>query len=137
MYAKPRISAFTSAVAVLAAVVCSVAPASAKEKVKGSQHPTPAATTSAAAAASLLGSSLEQSQGLKPGQQDSKPGVAWKTIGGTVKDIQGETYTVEDYDGGRTKVHVGENTKRLRGNKKVGDTIRAEITHGGFANSVQ
>ena len=136
MYAKPRISAFTSAVAVLAAVACSVAPASAKEKVKGSQHPTPATTTSAAAA-SLLGSVPEQAPAPKPGHSDSKPGVAWKTVGGTVKDIQGETYTVEDYDGSHIQMRVGQGTKQLRGHKKVGDTIRAGITHGGFANSIQ
>ena len=34
------------------------------------------------------------------------------------------------------KVHVGQGTKHLGGNKKVGDTIRAEITHGGFADSI-
>ena len=64
-------------------------------------------------------------------------GLAWKAVGGTVKEIHGETYTVEDFDGSQMKVHVGQGTKHLRGNKKVGDTIRAEITHGGFANSIQ
>lgn len=73
----------------------------------------------------------------KPGQRDSKPGVAWKTAGGTVKEIRGETYTVEDYDGRQMTVHFGQGTKHLRGDKKVGDHIRAEITHGGFANSIQ
>ena len=58
-------------------------------------------------------------------------------MGGTVKEIHGETYIVEDYDGSQMKVHVGQGTKHLRGNNKVGDTIRAEITHGGFANSIQ
>ncbi len=125
------------AVATLAAISFTVEPASAKEKEqKGTHHPQ-AATTSAAAAASLSGSVPEQSAASKPGQHDYKPGVAWKTVGGTVKNIQGETYTVEDYDGSQIQMRVGQGTKQLRGHKKVGDTIRAEITHGGFANSIQ
>jgi hypothetical protein len=124
-------------VAALTAISFIVEPASAKDKEKTGKHRAHAPTTSAAAASSLLGSIPEQSPALKPGQYDSKPGVAWKTVGGTVKDIQGETYTVEDYDGSQMKVRIGQGTKHLRGNKKVGDTIRAEITHGGFANSIQ
>lgn len=123
------------AVATLAAVSFLVAPASAKDKVE--KHAKHATTTSATAAAALLGSVPEQAPALKPGHSDSKPGIAWKTIGGTVRDIQGETYTVEDYDGRQMKLHVGQGTKHLRGHTKVGDTIRAEITHGGFANSIQ
>lgn len=137
MNAKLQPTLFTIAVATLAAVTFIAAPVSAKEKEKTGKHPKHVTTTSAAAASSLLRSVPEQSPAPKPGQHDSKPGVAWKTVGGTVKDIQGETYTVEDYDGGQMKVHVGQGTKHLRGNKKVGDTIRAEITHGGFANSIQ
>ncbi len=136
MNAKTQSALLTIAVATLTAVTFIVAPASAKEKEKTDKHPKHT-TTSAAAASSLLGSVPEQAPAPKPGQLDSKPGVAWKTVGGTLKDIQGETYTVEDYDGGQMKVHVGQGTKHLRGNKKVGDTIRAEITHGGFANSIQ
>ncbi|MCI1280207.1 MAG: hypothetical protein LKG23_14615 [Nitrospira sp.] len=49
----------------------------------------------------------------------------------------GETYTVEDFGGKQMTVHAGQSAKHLRGNKKVGDTIRAEITHDGFANSIQ
>ncbi|MCC2639696.1 MAG: exported protein of unknown function [Nitrospira sp.] len=118
-----------------AAATLLVAPASGKEKPgKQSKH---APTTSAAAASALLGSVPESPPAPKPGQHDSKPGIAWKTVGGTVKSIQGDVYTVEDFDGNQMKVHVGRSTKQLRGNKKVGDSIRAEITQGGFANSVQ
>ncbi len=130
-------SILTIATAVLTTVAFVATPVSAKDREKAGKHSNRATTTSAAAAASLLGSIPEQSPAPKPGQHDSKPGVAWKTVGGTVKEIHGETYTVEDYDGRQMKVHVGQGTKRLRGNKKVGDTIRAEITHGGFANSIQ
>jgi hypothetical protein len=93
--------------------------------------------SSAAAAASLRSTAPVTSPAPKPGQYDTKPGPAWKTVGGTVKGIQGDMYTVEDYEGNQVKLHVGQGTKHLRGNKKVGDTIRAEITRGGFANSVQ
>ena len=137
MNTKLQASILTIAAATLATVAFVVAPASAKDKEKAGKHSNHATTTSAAAAASLLGSVPEQPPAPKPGPHDSKPGVAWKTVGGTVKEIHGETYTVEDFDGSQMKVHVGQGTKHLRGNKKVGDTIRAEITHGGFANSVQ
>ena len=136
MKTKSNASLLAIAVATLTAIGFVVEPASAKEKEKTGKHPPHAATTSAAAAASLLGSMPEQSVS-KPGQYDTKPGVAWKTVGGTVKDIQGDTYTVEDYEGSQMHMRVGQGTKHLRGNKKVGDTIRAEITHGGFANSIQ
>ncbi len=137
MNATSKTSLFTIAAATFAAISVLVAPASAKDKVKTGKHHAHATTTSAAAATALLGAVPEQAPAPKPGQYDSKPGTAWKTVGGTVKEIQGETYTVEDYDGNQMKVRVGQGTKHLRGNKKVGDTIRAEITHGGFANSIQ
>jgi uncharacterized protein YdeI (BOF family) len=67
---------------------------------------------------------------------DEKPGPAWRTFNGTVKKIEGNAYTVEDYEGNHVKLHVGQGTKYLK-HKKVGDTVRAEITRGGFANSIQ
>ncbi len=129
--AKTRIMTATAA---LVAVALIAAPAFAKEKSKKS---TQMSAKSAAAAAQQMGSVPETTPAPKPGQHDSRPGPAWKTVGGTVKGIQGEVYIVEDYDGKETKMYVGQGTKHLRGNKKVGDTIRAEITHGGFANSIQ
>ena len=70
------------------------------------------------------------------GHADNKSGPAWRTIGGTVKQIKGNTYTVEDYEGNQVQLSVGQDTKHLR-QKKVGDTVRAEITRGGYANSIQ
>ena len=70
-------------------------------------------------------------------QSDRKPGPAWKTIGGTVKYIKGNIYTVEDFEGNHIQVYVSRETKQLRGSKKVGDHVRAEITRNGFANSMQ
>ena len=67
---------------------------------------------------------------------DEKPGPAWRTFSGTVKKIEGNAYIVEDYEGNHVKVYVGQGTKHLK-QKKVGDTVRAEITRGGFANSIQ
>ena len=72
----------------------------------------------------------------KSSQHDEKPGPAWMTFGGTVKKIEGNSYTVEDYEGNQVKLYVGQGTKQIR-QKKVGDTLRAEITRGGFANSIQ
>ena len=68
---------------------------------------------------------------------DRKPGQAWKTIGGTIKHVKGDVYTVEDYEGNQVRLYISRETKQLRGNKKVGDRVRAEITRSGFVNSIQ
>lgn len=70
-------------------------------------------------------------------RSDLKPGPAWRTIGGTVRNIAGDVYTVEDYDGNQVRLRVSRETKQLQGRKKVGDPVRAEITQSGFANSIQ
>jgi hypothetical protein len=49
----------------------------------------------------------------------------------SVDNYRGETITEE------VRVFVGKETKRLAGNKKVGDKIRVEVTKGGFANAIQ
>ncbi len=68
---------------------------------------------------------------------DSSPGPAFRTVSGKVLKIDGEYYDVEEYTGNRVRLHVGSRTVMINGNKKVGDKIRAEITQGGYANSVQ
>jgi hypothetical protein len=118
------------AVAAVALVAFIGSPASAKSQKKSSR-------SSAAAAASLMGAAPPVAPAPKPGRFDTKPGPAWKTVGGTVTAVQNDMYTVEDYEGNQLKLHIGQGTKHLRGNKKVGDSIRAEITRGGFANSIQ
>jgi hypothetical protein len=92
--------------------------------------------SSAAAAASSTSHIPEVGQAPKRGEHDSKPGPAWKTVGGTLKQVDGNAYIVEDYEGNQVKLYVGQGTKHIK-QKKVGDTVRAEITRGGFANSVQ
>jgi hypothetical protein len=96
-----------------------------------------AAHSSAAAAAEAVGDVPDVSSAPMAGQHDQKPGPAWRTIGGTLKQIKGDMYTVEDYEGNQVQLYVGRDTKHLRGAKKIGDRVRAEITHGGFANSIQ
>ncbi|ULA63672.1 MAG: conserved exported protein of unknown function [Nitrospira sp.] len=125
----------TIAVAALAMVALATMPAlakdkEAKKKSSGMRH------SSAAAAASSTSHIPDVGQSPKRGEHDSKPGPAWKTVGGTVKQIDGNAYTVEDYEGNQVKLYVGQGTKHIK-QKKVGDTVRAEITRGGFANSVQ
>lgn len=116
-------------VATLAIVAVATAPALAKNAKKSS-------ASSAAAAASSLGSIPAAPEAPTAGQHDSKPGPAWRTVGGTVKNVEGDIYTVEDYEGNQVKLHVGHGTKYIK-KKTVGDTVRAEITRGGFANSIQ
>ena len=123
-------------VSALAIVALTSAPSMAKEKKEGKKSKASYSSASAAAAASGA-QMMDAGQAPKPGQHDTKPGPAWKTVGGTVKNIKGDVYTVEDYEGNQVQLYVGQGTKQLRGNKKIGDTVRAEITRGGFANSIQ
>jgi hypothetical protein len=119
-------------IAALAFVACANAPSwAAGSKTSARKSP--------ASAAGKMGAMPARSSLSKPRpvQQDTKPGPAWRTVGGTVTGIQGDIYTVQDHEGNHMKLHVGPETKRLRGQKKVGDLIRAEITRGGFANSIQ
>jgi len=118
-------------VSTLAIVALAMTPALAKDsKNKKSSH------SSAKTAAEAAGHVPEQRDTPKAGQHDSQPGPAWMTLGGTVKKIEGNAYTVEDYEGNHVKLYVGQGTKHIN-KKKVGDTVRAEITRGGFANSIQ
>ena len=115
----------------VAIVALAMTPALAKDsKNKKSSH------SSAKVAAETAGHAPEQRDAPKAGPHDSEPGLAWKTVGGTVKHVESGIYTVEDYEGNQVKVYVGQGTKHLN-KKKVGDTVRAEITRGGFANSIQ
>src|SRR5512147_300728 len=117
-------------VAALAVTALAVGPAVAKNSKKSSSH------SSAAAAASSMGSIPQAPDAPKAGRHDEKPGPAWRTVGGTVKQIENDAYLVEDYEGNQVKLYVGQRTKHIN-KKKVGDTVRAEITRGGFANSIQ
>ena len=112
-------------------VALAMTPALAKDsKNKKSSRSSPKTEAEAA------GYAPEQGNAPTASHQDSTPGPAWKTVGGTVKKVQGDSYTVEDYDGNQVTLRVGQGTKHIH-KKKVGDTVRAEITRGGFANSVQ
>jgi len=119
-----------SVIAVALALAVMAVPAFAKD-IKPKQS-----SASAEAAAKKLGGVPDTSSWSATVQHDRKPGMAWRTIGGTVKQIKGDTYMVEDYEGNQVQVFVGKETKHLR-QKMVGDTVRAEITRGGFANSIQ
>jgi len=118
-------------VSTLAIVALAMTPALAKDSQnKTSSH------SSAKAAAEAASHVPEQRETPKTGHLDSQPGPAWKAIGGTVKNVHGDIYTVEDYEGNQVTLRVGQGTKHIN-KKKVGDTVRAEITRGGFANSIQ
>jgi hypothetical protein len=95
------------------------------------------ASSSAAAAAAVVAATKETTSASTADLSDRKPGPAWRTIGGTIKHIKGDVYTVEDYEGNQVQLYISRETKQLRGNKKIGDRVRAEITHSGFANSIQ
>lgn len=120
----------TIVVTMIAVAAIAASPVMAKESKK------PSSAKSAAAAAASMGHVPAVQAAPKPGQHDEKPGPAWRTVGGTLKEIKGNSYTVEDFEGNQVKLYVGQGTKHIK-QKKVGDTVRAEITRGGFANSIQ
>ena len=79
---------------------------------------------------------------------DTTPGPAFTTVDGKITKIEGSVYTIQSESTGyqnygsttnvsEMKIFVGQQTKKLHGDKKVGDKVRAEITRGGFANSIQ
>jgi hypothetical protein len=81
-------------------------------------------------------------------QMDTAPGPAFTTVDGKITKIEGSVYTIESESTGyqnygsttnvsEMKIFVSGQTKKLHGEKKVGDKVRAEITRGGFANSLQ
>lgn len=81
-------------------------------------------------------------------KMDTAPGPAYTTVDGKVSKIEGAVYTVQSESANyqnlgtsknvsEVKIYINEHTKKLHGDKKVGDKIRAEITEGGFANSIQ
>lgn len=100
----------------------------------------------AAAVAALFGAGLASAEMMA--KLDSKPGPAFTVVDGKISKIEGSVYTIQSESTGyqnlgtttnvnEMKIYVSEQTKKLRGNKKVGDKVRAEITRGGFANSIQ
>jgi hypothetical protein len=128
---RKNILSVIGGVAVLSLVTPLTATANSKDGKKSG------ASSSAAAAAAVVASTRETTSVSTADLTDRKPGPAWKTIGGTVTHIKGDVYTIEDYEGNQVHLYVSRETKQLRGNKKVGDRVRAEITHGRFANSIQ
>lgn len=134
MAKKQILTVLVSAVAILA---LATTPALAKDDKKKESKKSKSHASASEAAAAAGAHISDPGQAPKMGQHDTKPGPAWKTVGGTVKNINGDVYVVEDYEGNQVQLYVGQGTKHIRGNKKVGDTVRAEITRGGFANSIQ
>ena len=118
-------------VAVLSMITPLTATAGSKEGKKSGVY------SSTASATELGASTREPTPPSTADLSDRKPGPAWKTIGGTIKHIKDDVYTVEDYEGNQVQLYTNRETKQLRGSKKVGDRVRAEITHSGFANSIQ
>ena len=87
-------------VSTLAIVALAMTPALAKDsKNKKPNH----SSAKVAAEASHIS---EENNTPKTGHHDEKPGPAWMTLGGTVKKIEGNAYTVEDYEGNRVKLYV-------------------------------
>lgn len=131
MYRAKILPIVLGGLAALALVVPSMTAASSKDGKK------PGVYSAATAVTEVVASARKATSPSTAAPSDRKPGQAWKTIGGTIKHIKGDVYTVEDYEGNQFRLYISRETKQLRGTKKVGDRVRAEITHSGFANSIQ
>ncbi len=68
---------------------------------------------------------------------DTTTGPAFRTVSGKFLRIKGPYYDVMECNGSRVRLHVNETTVLVNGRKNVGQMIRAEITRGGHANSIQ
>ena len=100
------------------------------------------------AAVMYIGVNFASADGPDAMPMDTAPGPAYTIVDGKVSKIEGSVYTIQTESRGyqnlstsmnvsESKIYVGEQTKKLHGDKKVGDKVRAEITRGGFANSIQ
>jgi len=133
-----RSNAKSQRLLVTVATLATITMISATASAKSSKHTSQAGpVASAESTANALGSAPDADHSPAASQREGAPGPAWRTVGGTVKQIKGNTYTVEDYEGNQIQLSITQGTKQLRGHKKVGDPVRAEITRGGFANSIQ
>ncbi len=115
-------------IGMLTIIAWSTAPALAKSSTQGEKD---------TASSSPAEATKQTTDPAKNNQSDRHPGPAWRTISGTIKHIKGEVYTVEDYEGNQIQLYISRETKYLRGTKKAGDRVRAEITQSSFANSIQ
>ena len=95
-----------------------------------------------------IGVACASMDGADSAKMDTAPGPAFTTVDGKITKIEGSLYTIQSESTGyqnlgnttnvsEMKIYVGQQTKKLHGDKKVGDKVRAEITRGGFANSLQ
>lgn len=95
-----------------------------------------------------IGVACASMDGRDTAKMDTAPGPAFMTVDGKITKIDGSVYTIQSESTGyqnlgnttnvsEMKIYVGQQTKKLHGDKKVGDKVRAEITRGGFANSIQ
>ena len=111
---KTHANMFLILVSTVAFIAMAITPALAKDsEKKKSTH----------SSVKTAGHALHQIDGPKA-SHDKKPGPAWMTFGGTVKKIEGNTYTVEDYEGNHVSLYVGQGTKQIKP-KKVG-TLSAQ-----------
>lgn len=102
----------------------------------------------------MTGGSFALADNPQTEKLDTVPGLTHEIIDGEVIKIDGAVYTLRSgysdngsasqaraWGGSLTqkevRVYVGKETKKIKGEKKVGDKIRAEVTFGGFANSIQ
>jgi hypothetical protein len=99
-------------------------------------------------AVASIGVACASMDGRDTATMDTAPGPAFTTVDGKITKIEGSLYTIQSESTGyqnlgnttnvsERKIYVGQQTKKLHGDKKVGDKVRAEITRGGFANSLQ
>ena len=96
----------------------------------------------------VMGMEVAGAAGPETTAMETVPGPAFTTVDGKITKIEGSVYTIQSEltgyqnQGSTTnvsemKIYVDQQTKKLHGDKKVGDKVRAEITRGGFANSIQ
>ncbi|MGH7254283.1 MAG: hypothetical protein ACREI3_00770 [Nitrospirales bacterium] len=68
---------------------------------------------------------------------DKSSGPAHRMVNGKVMKVHGSYMDVEEYTGNVVRLYLSGDTVKINGDKKPGDMVRAEVTKGGHANSIQ
>lgn len=97
----------------------------------GKKTPATSSPASSSSSPSSISTPSPASAGL-----ETKPGPVHETVLGKIIKIEGTVYVMEDYTGRQVRMHVGKDTKKILKAYRPGDSIRAELTRDGHANSI-
>ena len=78
----------------------------------------------------------QQAQGNKPTEPSAEQLPLAQTVNGELLQIEGENWVVRDDAGKEVRLHVDENTQKPAEAFKKGDTVQADLSPTGHANTI-